>query len=201
MELTEPIESINKQLISLFGMDSDTGRPMFRVVSSWDQYEKRYTNVTKEGFQLQTPEVVELPKYDQRDLDYKDCYILERLVVVPAFHMNEMTEVMSYEPLWSFRGKDKQGNDIPVPPKTDACKFIIDTMYAALGKKSLVKYVDPEHTAEAALIEKQKRVDKLTEELFGDESGLLGRTITGEAVAYTGEPKIKDQSIVLTDKE
>lgn len=200
MELTEPIEDINKRLISLFGIDSDTGRPIFRVVSSWDQYEKRYTNVTKEGFQMLTPEVVELPKYDQRDLDYKDCYILERLVIVPAFHQNEMTEVMSYEPLWVFRGKE-HGVEVPVPPKTDACKFVIDTMYAALGKKSLVKYVDPESKAEEAIEAKQKRVDKLTEELFGDESDLLGRTITGEAVAYTGEPKVKDQSIVLTDKE
>lgn len=188
MELTEPIESINKQLISLFGIDSDTGRPMFRVVSSWDQYEKRYTNVTKEGFQLNTPEVVELPKYDQRDLDYKGYYILERLVIVPAIHQNEMTEVMSYEPLWVFRGKDKQGNDIAVPPKTDACKFIIDTMYAASGKKSLVKYVDEEVKNPIEI--RDKRLDKLQEELFGDESNLLGRTITGEAVGYTGEPKI-----------
>jgi hypothetical protein len=199
MELTEPIESINKQLVSLFGIDSDTGRPMFRVVSSWDQYEKRYTNVTKDGFQLLNPEVVELPKYDQRDLDYKDCYILERLVVVPAFHHNEMVEVMSYEPLWVFRGKDRMGNDVPVPPKTDACKMVIDTMYAALGKKSLVKYVDPESNSMEAIQEKQKRVDKLVEELFGDESALLGRTITGEAVAYTGEPKIITP--VINDKD
>ena len=194
MELTEPIESINKQLRNLFGIDSDTGRPIFRVVESWTQYEKRFSNYTVEGFQLQRPEVMELPKYDQRDLDYKDCYILERLVIVPAIHEQEMIEVQSYEPLWVFRGKDRNGNDVPVPPKVDACKFIIDTVYAAQGKKSLVKYADPEATEVAAIEEKRKRVDGLVEELFGDESSLLGRTITGEAVGYTGPPKIQSDS-------
>ncbi len=198
MELTEPIESINKQLISLFGIDSDTGRPMFRVVSSWDQYEKRFTNVTKEGFQMLTPEVIELPKYDQRDLDYKDCYILERLVIVPAMHQNELVQVQSYEPLWVFRGKDRDGNEVPVPPKTDACKFIIDTMYAAMGKSNMAKYVDEE--AKNPIETRNKRIDKLTEELFGDESNLLGRTITGEAVGYTGSPK-EDKPVIITDKE
>lgn len=186
MELTESIESINKQLVSLFGIDSDTGRPMFRVVSSWDQYEKRYTNISIEGFQMLTPEVIELPKYDQHDLDYKDCYILERLVIVPAINQNEMIEVMSYEPLWVFRGKE-HGVEVPVPPTVWGAKFVIDTMYAAIGKKGMAKYVDEE--AKNPFEEREKRLNKLQEELFGDESNLLGRTITGEAIGYTGSPK------------
>ncbi len=198
MELTERIEDINKRLVSFFGIDSDTGRPIFRVVESWTQYEKRFTNYTKEGFQLQQPEVMELPKYDQRDLDYKDCYILERLVIVPAIHQNELVQVQSYEPLWVFRGKDRDGNDIPVPPKTDACKFIIDSVHAAMGKSSMAKYVDEE--AKNPIEHREQRINKLQEELFGDESNLLGRTITGEAVGYTGAPKI-DKPVIITDKE
>lgn len=187
MELTEPIESINKQLVSLFGIDSDTGRPMFRVVSSWDQYEKRLTNVTAEGFKLQYPEVLLKPKYDQRDVDWKGMYILERLVIVPLANQDEIpTSGMSYEPLWVF--KDNMGN--PLPPRVDACKLVIDTMYAALGKSSMAKYVDPDNDPETRIEEKMKRVQELEEQLFGDESNLLLRTVTGEAVGYTGEPKI-----------
>lgn len=187
MELTEPIESINKQLVHLFGIDSDTGRPMFRVVSSWDQYEKRLTNVTAEGFKLQYPEVIEKPKYDQRDVDWKGKYILERLVIVPLANAEELpTSGMSYEPLWVF--KDNMNN--PLPPRVDACKLIIDTMYAALGKSSMAKYVDPDLNPETRIEEKIKRVTELEEQLFGDESNLLLRTVTGEAVGYTGEPKI-----------
>lgn len=185
MELTEPIESINEQLTSLFGIDSDTGRPMFRVVESWTQYEKRLSNVTPEGFKLQHPIVMEKPKYDQRDDDWKDKHILERLVIVPIVNQNEIpSSAMSYEPLWVF--KDNFNN--PLPPRVDACKLVIDTMYAALGKKSLAKYVDEE--AKNPIETREERINKLQEELFGDESNLLGRTITGEAVAYTGEPKI-----------
>lgn len=188
MELTEPIESINKQLVSLFGIDSDTGRPMFRVVSSWDQYEKRLTNVTAEGFKLQRPEVLLKPKYDQRDVDWKGMYILERLVIVPLANQDELpTSGMSYEPLWVF--KDNMGN--PLPPRVDACKLVIDTMYAALGKSSMAKYVDPDLDPESRAEDKLKRVAELEEQLFGDESSLLLRTVTGEAVAYTGEPKIQ----------
>lgn len=187
MELTEPIESINRQLVSLFGIDSDTGRPMFRVVESWTQYEKRLTNITAEGLKLQYPKVQEKPKYDQRDLDWKGMYILERLVIVPLANQEEIpTEGMSYEPLWVF--KDNMGN--PLPPRVDACKLVIDTMYAALGKKSMAKYVDPDNDPEQSIHDKMVRVQALEEQLFGDESNLLLRTVTGEAVGYTGEPKI-----------
>ena len=187
MELTEPIESINRQLVSLFGIDSDTGRPMFRVVSSWDQYEKRLSNITPEGFKLQYPVVMEKPKYNQNDVDWKDKYILERLVIVPLANQEELpTSGMSYEPLWVF--KDNMNN--PLPPRVDACKLVIDTMYAALGKKSMAKYVDPDNDPEQRIHEKMLRVQQLEEQLFGDESNLLLRTVTGEAVGYTGEPKI-----------
>lgn len=184
MDLPETLESINKQLIDLFGVDTVTGKPMFRVVESWTQFEKRLTNMTKDGFQLLTPEVVELPKYNQNDLDYRGMYILERLVIVPLHHLNELpTSGQSYEPLWVFRDKEYK----PLPPVVWACKFVIDTMYAALGKSSLAKYVDEE--AKNPIEAREKRIAEYTEILFGDESNLLGRTITGEAVGYTGAPK------------
>lgn len=175
MELAEPIDSINKQLKSLFGLDSMTGRPMFRVVWSEDQFEMRMTDRTDTGIQLLTPVLKELPKYRQW---ITNKYVLERLVIVPESSQSELpTSKLSYEPLWVFKTKD----DGYVPPTTWACKFVIDTLYAALGKQNLAKYVDEE--AKNPGEEKYKRVTKLEEELFGDESFLLGRTITGEAMA------------------
>jgi hypothetical protein len=78
-----------------------------------------------------------------------------------------------------------------IVPTFRACKFVIDSLYAALGKKSMAKYVD--EMAKNPVETQEKNIKELMEELFGDESSLLGRTITGEAVAYTGEPKITSQ--------
>ena len=41
---------------------------------------------------------------------------------------------------------------------------------------------------------REKRIEKLTEELFGDESNILGRTVTGEAI-------VVPQSYETTQKE
>jgi hypothetical protein len=175
MELTERIESINRQLRSMFGIDTETRESIFRVVWSEDQFEKRLSNYTASGIQLLTPLVCEMPKYRQW---VQEKYVLERLVVVPETSSDELLDAKkSYEPLWVFR--DNKGNYLP--PKLEVCKLVIDTLYAALGKKSMAKYVDEE--AKNPIEKSKERIDKLEEELFGDESGLLGRTITGEAIA------------------
>lgn len=174
MELAEPIESINQQLIDLFGIDTATGQPMFRIVWSEDQYEKRLTDVSENGLILPTPMLKLLPKYKQW---IQERFVLERLVIVPEQNVRELAGLkMSYEPLWVFRGK----YDEYVPPTLWGSKFVIDTLYAAIGKSSLAKYIDEE--ANNPVEVREKRIDKLTEELFGDESNILGRTITGEAI-------------------
>lgn len=189
MELTEPIESINQQLIDHFGIDTITSQPIFRIVWAADQLEKRMSKFTRTGIELIHPMLMELPKYNQNDLDYKERYILERLVLVPDINSIELPTRMSYEPLWVFRDR----NNNYLPPRFDASKMVIDVMYAALGKQSLAKYKNPEEDQEHSLELKRQRVDKLVEELFGDESNLLGRTITGEAVGYTG-PSLSESS-------
>jgi hypothetical protein len=186
MELAEPIESINRQLIDLFGVDTATGQTMFRVVWSNDQYEKRMVDATDEGIILPFHILKEVPKYSQW-IDSR--FVLERLVIVPETSIKELAGIkLSYEPLWVFRGKF----DEYVPPTLPACKFIIDTLYAAMGKSSLKKYIDEE--AKNPVEVKEQRIEKLTEELFGDESNLLGRTITGEAI-------VVPQSYETTQKE
>ena len=176
MELTEPIESINSQLVDLFGIDTITGKPLFRIVWSEDQFEKRLTSFTDNGLALLYPEVRLLPKYRQW---IQNKYVLERLCVVPEINQDEIpTDKLSYEPIWVFEKKD----GVAIPPTLWASKFVIDSLYAAIGKKSLRKYIDDE--AKNPDEHKEKRLKEYEEQLFGDESSLLGRTITGEAVGY-----------------
>lgn len=156
----ENLDRINDQLINLFGTDTVTGRAMWRIVWSEDQFEKRLMDVTDEGLSLLTPEVREVPKYRQW---IREKYVLERLVLVPEVSQKELAGVkLSYEPIFPF--EDKNGNALP--PNIDAAKFVIDTVYAAMGKTSLKKYTDPEADPET----KRKRVDKLVEEIFGNET-------------------------------
>lgn len=165
----ESIETLNVRLIDFFGIDSITGRPLFRIVWSDDQTEKRRVDHLDSGIMLLYPEVREVKKYPY----LPHTYVLERLVLVPDMDEKELpVSKMSYEPIWAYR--DGRGDNIP--PIWTPTKFIIDTLYAALGKKSLAKYVDSEeNTTEEG---RQARIDKMCEELFGDE------TETGDAMAY-----------------
>lgn len=176
-QLPFEIEELNNQLRNEFG-DDLAGNAIWRVSWSNDQTEKRMSKYTDNGLELLFPEVQLKKKYPW----IKDRWILERLVVVPEVNKDELVEPQSYECMWKFETPDKK---YPLKPSFVACKFVVDAVYAALGKVSLgPKYVDPEmqNPVEA----KQKRVDELCEALFGDESSLLLRTVTGEAVAYTG---------------
>jgi len=181
MELTETIDSINKQLKELFGIDTISTMPIWRVVFSEDQFELRlgtYDDITPAGLFLRTvTEVRKVPKYKQW---IHRKYLLERLVVVPTHNKEELPDAkMSYEPIWVF--EDKYGRYLP--PRLDAAKFIIDTIYAAqYSNHNLARYKDPENSQEAVEELKKKRVDNLVEELFGDESSLMLTTMTGESI-------------------
>ena len=176
MPLEQPhnIRIINDQLKHHFGIDTDSSLPMWRVVWSDDQTEKRYTDRTDTGIILLSPEIRELPKYQW----VKSRWILEQLANIPEQSQKELAELKKgYSIIWNFTGSKGQA----VEPTFEACKFIIDTVYAALGKTSLAKYKDPESKVDTSNEAQEKRVDKLVNELFGDESGLLLRTVTGEA--------------------
>lgn len=181
MELAQNIESINKYLKEQFGLDTLSNLTIWRVVFSEEQFEKRlgtYDDITPAGiFIRRVTEVREVPKYRQW---INEKYVLERLVVVPEQNLDELpTSKISYEPIWVF--EDKDGNYLP--PRIDACKFIIDTIYAAqYSNHNMRKYVDDEATQEMSLAAKEKRVDALVDELFGDQSSLQGTTKTGESI-------------------
>ncbi len=175
-EIAEPIERINKQLADTFGIDTESTRPMWRVVWSADQFEWRkgvYDDITPAGIYLRTVEEVRyVPKYRQW---IQDKYILERLVAVPEMNREELpASKTSYEPMWTF--EDKDGNYLP--PRFDACQFIINTVLAAqYGTNNLKKYVDPEGTTEGFYEHQKKNLDNMVEYLFGEQSGLGGETV------------------------
>jgi hypothetical protein len=181
MELTETIESLNRQLIDLYGVDTLTGQAMWRIVWSEDQYEMihgTFSDFTEGGLYIRT--VTETRKVKKYLNFTTDRYILERLVLVPEINANELVaSKLSYEPLWTF----ENGKGEYLPPKLNACKFIADTVLATQhGDHSLKRYVDPEGTHEGALEGKKKRVDNIIEELFGDQSSLDYTTVTGESI-------------------
>ena len=173
----ESVETINARLLEYFGTHWDN-RPIWRVVWSEDQFEKRRTDYTDSGLQLLVPEVRELPKYRQW---IHNKYVLERLTIVPDVNRDELLEKLSYEPLWVF--EDRHGN--PLPPKWEAAKLVVDEVMALTGKESMgPKYIDEEikNPKEARM----KRINKLEEELFGNESPV------GDALAHK-------QAVVVPD--
>jgi hypothetical protein len=161
----EKIEVLNQRLIDHYGLDTNTNQPMFRIVWANDQFEKRLIDKLR-GVALLFPVVAEVPKYSY----LKDFYVLERLVIVPEINLKELpTSKLSYEPIWAYR----DNNNNPLPPLWPATKFIIDALYAALGKKSMAKYVE-DNSPEVL----EDRVVQLQKELFGNE------TETGDALRY-----------------
>lgn len=162
----ESIDSINNQLIDLYGIDTVTGIPIWRIVWSDDQREHRKVAITPSGVHLLHPMVFELAKYPY----IKERYVLERLVIVPEQHQDELpASKLSYEPMFVFQRPDGSY----LPPILPATKFIVDTVYAAMGKVSLAKYTE-DNSEEA----RHERVRDLQEQLFGNE------TDVGDALAY-----------------
>jgi hypothetical protein len=167
----ESIEILNSRLIDYYGIDSSTGQPMFRIVWANNETEKRLIEESDNGVRFLYPVVREVKKYPY----LKDLYVLERLVVIPPVNQDELpASKLSYEPIWAYRGVNGE-SQIPI---WEATEFVVDALYAALGKKSLAKYVDSEKntTPEG----REERITELQEELFGNE------TDVGDALAYNG---------------
>lgn len=175
MELRETIESINEKLLIEYGIEINCGnQPRFRVVFSEDQYEKRWTNFTDEGFELLQPEVRLLPKYKQY---IREKYILERLV--PVAGETDLTSKISYEPAWVFQ--DRNGNYLP--PFFDGCKHVIESLYSAIhGAGSFTRYKDKNISPEEHL----SHIKKVEEQLFGNESDVTDHLAYGTGVVVPG---------------
>lgn len=185
------VDVINTQLKDLYGVDIVTGLPIFRVVWSEDEMEHRHGTFDDlfpgtQIFMRTVTETRHVPKYRQY---IHAKHILERLVLVPEFQQAELPAAkISYEPLWIFQDK----NDEYLPPRLDAAQFVIDTVLSAQAvntmmitgseklDKPLARYIDPlkgKSAAEMAEI-KSKEIDGLVDELYGEETGLMGSTLS-----------------------
>lgn len=159
MESTESIESLNKQLADLFGIDTSSSNPIWRISWAEDQREKRLTKFSPTGIEYLYPMPIELPKYSH----IKGRYILEKLEIIPLQHQEELCGVkVSYECKWVFEN-EKVGY---LPPRLDVAQLVIHTLnYAQHSNKSgLAKYV--ENVDE----EKRKDFQRIWDELFGNET-------------------------------
>lgn len=165
MSSVESLETLNSRLVDYYGVDTISGDPIWRIVWSEDQTEKRLTHYTNSGVALLHPEVRELPKYRQW---IQNKYVLERLTVVPSFDIKELpTTKTTYEPIFVF--EDAHNN--PLPVKWEVTQFTIDSIYAVQGKASLARYLPEEkdkNTAEGQRL----RVEELEQQLYGNESPL-----------------------------
>ena len=184
MELTETIDSINSQLKELYGVDTVGGDVMWRISWSEDQFEKRlgtYSDYTREGIYLRTvTEVREVPKYRQW---IQQKYVLERLVAIPDISQDELpTTKLSYEPMYVF--ESAQG--VPLPPRLDVCRIIIDTVYSAMGKTNMAKYKDDfsKYTPEA----QEKRIEEIMAYLW-DSSDISESLHQREGIVVPGQVK------------
>lgn len=175
---------INNGLKDRYGIDTITGAAVWRVVWSDDQFEKRlgtFRDITPSGIYLRTvTEVREVPKYRQW-IELR--YILERLVIVPDYQVQELAgNKISYEPIFTF------GITGYLPPKMEVCEIVIDSIYLAQygPKQSALKAKwlenDPELNPEQANEAKRKRIESLVDYFWGDSSGLGGTTISGESI-------------------
>lgn len=186
MELTETIDSINRQLKDLYGIDTSSAKQMWRVVLANDQWEWRMSTHTLEGLELMRPQVLWMPKYPW----LKGMYVLEQLTIVPDVNREELPEhIVDYNIVYSFT--DKNLNYLP--PRLDAARFVISLIQAAQGKGHVKVYKDPEAglSKQDLLEQKDSRLKDLQNELYGDESGLEGKThLTGEAIVVPPNYKV-----------
>ena len=170
----EKVEVINERLREHFGQFED-GQPNWRIVWSDDMTEKRLCDYDDNGTPLLTPEIREVPKYTYA----QHRYILERLIPVPASLMHELTTKVSYEPVWTFQNAAGDA----LPPNWEAAKFLIDKVLnnIADAQKGFAKY---RQSTDEALEQKEKTINHIYTELFGNESPVTDALALDRAVGY-----------------
>jgi len=172
MELRESVEDINKRLIEEYSRDIGDGRANYRVVFSDDLMEKRIIKFDDHGNELIFAEVRLVPKYRQWK---PHRFILERLV--PVIGETDLLEKMSYEPIWTF--EDKRGKYLP--PWFEACRHIIENILMNMASRNYyTKYKDTMSKDEYIA-----SIQKMEDELFGNETDIGDALSTGSGVGFT----------------
>lgn len=175
------VNLFNTRLKETFGIDTITSDPIWRIVWSEDQFEMRhgtYDDITPSGIYLRTvTEVREAPKYRQW---IKERYVLERLVVIPESSMPELPATkVSYEPIFVFN--DGRGDYLP--PNLEVAFITIWTIYdAQYGTKNLARYKDSFDAHSEDFEVRMKRIEEMTNYMYGEGSSFSSGIRTGETV-------------------
>ncbi len=166
------IERMNKLLKDAYGQDTDTGLPMWRIVFSDDQFEKRESKFTPSGVELLFPQVQELPKYQH----IRHKWILEQLVLVPDINVKTLVGLRkSYECLIAFHNATTLE---PLPPNYEVAQFCIQMVYDAKNnaQPNVAKYLeDPEKAL--------KELEKMHQYLWADETAISDHLMYGTGVS------------------
>ncbi len=183
-EKSEPMKDVreeyNIRLKDKFGIDTLSNLPLWRVSWAPAQFNKQfgtYRDFTESGiFIREVTEVRERPKYDYLG----DLYILEMLMVIPEVNRRDLpTGNMSYECMHPYM---HAVNNTYLPLNWEFTEWVVDCYYAGIGNKSLRKYVADDGTEVDKNLKgmeaKRKRIEKITEYLYGNE------TKTSDALAY-----------------
>ncbi len=175
---TKEVKILNQKLIDKYGYNFDY--PMFRIVWGDDEFEKRWTEYDHRGNKLVNPEVRELPKYRQWD---GGKYILERVTVVPhGILQNDLTEKMSYEPIYTFMGKNKEF----LPPIWPMCLMIIYSYLKNLEPSYYPKY---KQTEEDIRRMDKAEFDRTYEALFGNDTDISDALAVKDGISMSGAYK------------
>lgn len=178
--MTPEVQHMNNYLERDYGYFEAT-YPLFRIVWSEDQFEKRIVNHNIHGMELPYSTIEERPKYRQW---IHNKHILERIVPVPP--IADLVDKISYEPVWVFEDKDKNA----LPPNYDVCKIVIASIYAASAKAVGAKYMDPRANPNFKE-EDAERLKKMRDELFANETPVTDALAYGSGVSLTGSYKEK----------
>ncbi len=161
------IDRLNVQLENKYGKYID-GRPWFQIVWSSSQTEKRIGKFSDYYGQIFVREYVgmaEVLKYPAPD--YRDRWVLEKLMFVENKELWADTQKGVYEPIWVFRGKD----GVYVKPTWKAVEFVMGMLFTPKQKLTQAD-LDAE---EAASLEKeiQENYDILQAQYGGDVATAL----------------------------
>ena|SRR3990167_6700285 len=173
------IERLNNYLARDYGYFNGQ-YPLYRLVWSEDQFEKRETYYTDEGLELLHKEVRLLPKYKQH---IHNKFILERCLGIPDFVQTDLVENYSYEPLHVF--KIGRGDSYEFDTFYGACKFIIEQVHEAAKRAyygSNYKSPEDKMLPDELLYTRKLEVDKMYEFLFGNESEVTDNLNAGSGI-------------------
>lgn len=178
MSTYEKVETLNRRLSDRYGLYSD-GRPLWRLVWSEDEMEKRHgiwDDYTSNGlFIRRVEEVREVPKY--RQWINPPCFILERLLEIPEGVQTQLLTKTSYETVFTFRDKWNQ----PLPPTWRAIELIMFSVLSNAARAVGAKYEDPRNRLadpKIAAEDRLREIAEIEEELFGNETQI------SDALAY-----------------